>query len=182
MASAIDGVGLREGGVEDWPAIAALLDDAFPDEDLKPLVRAQLQDASTLAFRVAFRLAEADRTLVGMVGFSACRIDGFSGRTALLGPLAVASERQRQGVGSALVRDGAGLLQAAGVARIYVLGNPAYYSRFGFAPETDVLPPHPIPVEWRDAWARLVLAPDPPPPPGVLRLAALWDRPELWSP
>ena len=49
-----------------------------------------------------------------------------------LAPLAVLPAAQRQGVGSALVREGLARCRAAGYAIVVVLGDPAYYSRFGF--------------------------------------------------
>lgn len=47
-----------------------------------------------------------------------------------LAPLAVAPERQRQGIGAALVT--AALAAAAEWRAVFVLGDPAYYGRFGF--------------------------------------------------
>ena len=52
-----------------------------------------------------------------------------------LGPVAVLPERQRTGIGSLLIRDGIARSEAAGWAGIFVLGNPAYYGRFGFRVE-----------------------------------------------
>jgi predicted acetyltransferase len=51
-----------------------------------------------------------------------------------LAPVAVLPERQRQGVGSALVR--AGLEQCRQLGAVVVLGHHAYYPRFGFSPST----------------------------------------------
>jgi putative acetyltransferase len=49
-----------------------------------------------------------------------------------LGPVAVWPERQRSGVGSQLIREGIARSEAAGWLGIFVLGNPAFYRRFGF--------------------------------------------------
>jgi len=49
-----------------------------------------------------------------------------------LGPLGVAPERQRAGAGSLLVRDALERARRAGHPLVVVLGNPAYYARFGF--------------------------------------------------
>jgi predicted N-acetyltransferase YhbS len=58
-------------------------------------------------------------------------IDSAEGRTHALGlaPLAVLPEVQRSGVGSALVRHA---LAQLGDACVVVLGDPAYYGKFGF--------------------------------------------------
>lgn len=51
-----------------------------------------------------------------------------------LAPVGVVPERQRQGIGERLVVDA--LLQAAALGHdtVVVLGDPAYYRRFGFEP------------------------------------------------
>jgi putative acetyltransferase len=41
---------------------------------------------------------------------------------------------QRQGIGSALVRHGLALCRERGISAVVVLGDPAYYGRFGFSP------------------------------------------------
>jgi putative acetyltransferase len=49
-----------------------------------------------------------------------------------LGPVAVLPDRQRMGVGSRLIREGIARSEAAGWTGIFVLGDPAFYRRFGF--------------------------------------------------
>jgi putative acetyltransferase len=49
-----------------------------------------------------------------------------------LGPVAVLPDRQRVGVGSRLIREGIARSEAAGWIGIFVLGDPAFYRRFGF--------------------------------------------------
>ncbi len=51
-----------------------------------------------------------------------------------LAPLAVRPDFQGQGVGSKLVREFLARANAAGWPMVLLLGNPAYYSRFGFDP------------------------------------------------
>nr|WP_272876799.1 GNAT family N-acetyltransferase [Neoroseomonas terrae] len=51
---------------------------------------------------------------------------------AALAPLAVAAPARRQGLGAALVRAGLASCADAGAAAVLVLGDPAYYARFGF--------------------------------------------------
>jgi putative acetyltransferase len=45
----------------------------------------------------------------------------------------VLPDLQRQGIGSMLIREGLQRLRLQGAAGCVVLGNPAYYGRFGFA-------------------------------------------------
>jgi putative acetyltransferase len=80
-------------------------------------------------------LAAVEDRLVGHVVLSRLRVEQPGLRAAALAPLAVLPERQRQGIGSALVREALGRLAAAGEHLVIVLGDPAYYGRFGFAPE-----------------------------------------------
>lgn len=49
-----------------------------------------------------------------------------------LGPLAVHPDHQRRGVGSALMHAVLGVAEALGAPLVGLLGDPAYYSRFGF--------------------------------------------------
>lgn len=49
-----------------------------------------------------------------------------------LGPIAVLPEYRRTGIASQLIREGIARSEAAGWAAIFVLGDPAFYRRFGF--------------------------------------------------
>ncbi|UPJ49382.1 N-acetyltransferase [Bradyrhizobium sp. 200] len=49
-----------------------------------------------------------------------------------LAPVAVLPERQRMGVGTRLIREGIACSESAGWQGIFVLGDPAFYRRFGF--------------------------------------------------
>jgi len=55
-------------------------------------------------------------------------------RIAGLAPMAVTPARQRQGIGSALVRRGLDDCRTLGCVAVVVLGYPRFYSRFGFVP------------------------------------------------
>jgi putative acetyltransferase len=107
---------------------------------------------------------------------------GSSVNAALLGPLAVAPAWQRQGIGSAIVRAGLRRLEDANVSRVYVLGDPAYYGRLGFLPETLVEPPFPLPAEWDGAWQSRDLGKTTTPCAGKLSVPPQWLQPALWAP
>lgn len=70
--------------------------------------------------------------IIGHVAFSAVAINGRAGPWFCLGPVAVAPERHFQGIGSKLIREGLRQLEAQGAELCVLLGNPAYYKRFGF--------------------------------------------------
>ena len=52
-----------------------------------------------------------------------------------LAPVAVRPGRQGEGVGAALIREALERSRAAGEEMMFVLGEPDYYSRFGFSAE-----------------------------------------------
>lgn len=83
------------------------------------------------------RVAQVRGEVVGHVLFHALQIvDGQRATEALsLAPLAVLPEHQRLGVGSQLVREGLEACRAEGGQIVFVLGEPAYYRRFGFSSE-----------------------------------------------
>jgi len=49
-----------------------------------------------------------------------------------LAPVAVLPGRRRAGIGSALIREGLKRARRQGHEAVFVLGDPAYYGRFGF--------------------------------------------------
>jgi putative acetyltransferase len=78
-------------------------------------------------------VAEDDGEVVGHIMFSPVRVDGARDIRAMgLAPMAVMPERQRAGIGSALVRAGLAACTRRGVEAVFVVGHPPYYPRFGF--------------------------------------------------
>jgi putative acetyltransferase len=77
-------------------------------------------------------VAETQGTIVGHIAFSpAYASDGTSGWYTL-GPLAVLPAHQRAGIGAKLVDAGLKAITELGASGCIVVGDPAYYSRFGF--------------------------------------------------
>ena len=176
-SSAADGPDIRHSVPSDRDAIEALYPRAFPDEDLVPLVRDLLEEGNGTVSLVAF----IDSSLVGNIIFTKCAADAGRPKSALLAPLAVAPEWQRQGIGSSLVRTGLRQLREEGISAVYVLGDPAYYGRLGFSPERSVRTPYPLPPEWADAWQSQTLGDVVGPAGGELSLPEVWLDPALWS-
>ncbi len=82
-------------------------------------------------------VAVEDDTVVGHILFSPVSVEPESPNEFCavgLAPLAVLPARQRRGVGSALMQSGIEECRRRGYDAIFVLGDPAYYRRFGFAP------------------------------------------------
>lgn len=84
-------------------------------------------DALTLSL-----VATIDGTVAGHVAFSPIKIDSGDTGWFGLGPVSVRPDVQRHGIGGALVTAGLDRLRAAGAKGCVVLGDPAYYRRFGF--------------------------------------------------
>lgn len=93
-----------------------------------PIVRA-LRASGDLTVSL---VAEDDGVIVGHVAFSPVTIDGVHAGWFGLGPISVRADRQRQGIGKALIAQGLELLQAQGAAGVALIGNPDIYSRAGF--------------------------------------------------
>lgn len=107
-------------------AIRALLLEAFPTAVEADLVERLRRDGDL----VISRAAVVDESVVGYVALSRMTAPM---RALGLGPLAVAGARQRQGIGASLISESIAEAKAGGWQAIFVLGDPAYYGRFGFS-------------------------------------------------
>ncbi len=79
---------------------------------------------------------ERDGELLGHILFTAVELLGKGSglRIAALGPMAVLPQRQRSGIGNAMVEEGINRCREAGFDAMVVVGYPEYYGRFGFSP------------------------------------------------
>jgi len=89
------------------------------------------------ALTISLVAIESD-VLVGHVAFSPVTIDGTDVSWFGLGPVSVDPDNQGVGIGSALIRAGLEQLRGQGAAGCVVLGDPAYYSRFGFERDDEL--------------------------------------------
>jgi putative acetyltransferase len=82
-------------------------------------------------------VALADGDVAGHILFSALsvRSDGRAVDALALAPMAVRPDRQRAGIGTALVRAGLEVARSGKWRAVIVLGHPSYYPRFGFSAE-----------------------------------------------
>jgi putative acetyltransferase len=97
-----------------------------------------LRDSGNLTVSL---VAEVCGEIVGHVGVSVVSITGHVRGWYGLGPVSVVPERQRQGIGALLVNQALERLQTLGANGCVVLGNPDYYSRFGFKSEPKLVLP-----------------------------------------
>ena len=123
---------IRQERAADAAAREALLDAAYgsarfgkPSERL----RARRRPAEGLSF-----VAVEDSAIVGTLRLWDVTA-GFARPALLLGPLAVHPDRQRRGIGSALMRHALRQASRRGHGAVLLVGDAAYYGRFGFSAE-----------------------------------------------
>jgi len=116
----------------DAAAIHAVHAASFPTD-----VESRLVDLLRVSGRLAVSLvAEIGDVVVGHIAFSP--VTAASGAVGVgLAPVAVAESHRRRGIAAALVRAGLEACRAAGFGWAVVMGEPAYYSRFGFRPASE---------------------------------------------
>ncbi len=118
---------IREEKTPDIPLIRAIHDRAFDSRDEGVIVE-KLRKNKNLTISL---VAEVEGVVIGHIAYSPVYINGT--RTGLgLAPVAVLPAHQNQGTGSALIRTGNEIAVMKGFSMIFVLGDPDYYSRFGF--------------------------------------------------
>jgi len=150
----------RESQASDLTAILDLHRSAFGREDEATLVAHLLADPS--AQPLLSIVADTGDGTVGHALFTAVDIAGAPNapHCAILAPLAVRSSHQRSGIGRGLIEHGCRMLADRGVALVFVLGDPRYYTRCGFCPAAPFDLHAPYLVEPQEAWmVREILPP-----------------------
>ncbi|WP_181773012.1 GNAT family N-acetyltransferase [Amycolatopsis pittospori] len=125
---------LRQETPADREAIHAVHLAAFAKRSV-PVVEAKLVDelrADGDLLGALSIVAERDGEVVGHVCCSPARLGSDDKATVGLGPLGVLPEYHASGIGSALVHAVLGAADALGYGAVVLLGDPNYYSRFGF--------------------------------------------------
>ncbi len=119
----------------DVPFVHELNTLAFPTEAEANLVDVLRENAQSVISLVAID----DNAIVGHIMFTPVELCGASSLNIMgLAPMAVTPDRQRCGIGSALVSQGLDRCGTIGAGAVIVLGHPAYYPRFGFAPASPM--------------------------------------------
>ncbi|MBS0268662.1 MAG: N-acetyltransferase [Proteobacteria bacterium] len=122
---------IRNETVGDIPAISRLVTEALltlaQSTGTEASIIEKLRADGALALSL---VAEVKGEVIGYLAASAARI-GTQDGWALIGPLAVLPSRHRQGIGTALMAEALHRLRATNRGAALV-GDPAYYGRFGF--------------------------------------------------
>lgn len=124
---------LRNEQDQDVDAIFKLTESAFKNAEhtdhTEQFIVNALRKMQQLTLSI---VAEHDQQIIGHVAISPVEISSGTSDWYGLGPISVAPEYQQQGVGSALMRTVLEQLKQLGAAGSVVLGDPTYYSKFGF--------------------------------------------------
>jgi putative acetyltransferase len=124
-------VRIRRERAADVDAIRAVNVAAFEKTAEADLVEALRIAAAPLVSLVA----DAGGDVIGHIMFSPVTVAGSAPPLMMgLAPMAVVPARQREGIGSALVREGLAACERLGAGAVVVLGHAAFYPRFGFTP------------------------------------------------
>ena len=131
---------IREERAADAAAIRLVNRLAFGREDEGALVDALRESGAVICSLVA----EDEGQVAGHVLYSPATLSdgGDECVVAALGPVAVLPDRQRCGIGDALIRAGLDVCREQGYRLVIVLGHPTYYPRFGFRPS------RPLGIRW----------------------------------
>ena len=122
---------LRSERPGDEPAIFALTQAAFADMPFSNGMEGPIVDGLRADGDLALSLVAEDMGgIVGHIAFSPVTVSGEREGLYGLGPVCADPERRGQGIGSALVREGLARLPDA--RAVFLVGDPAYYARFGF--------------------------------------------------
>lgn len=164
-------VRIRPERARDHDAIFALTRAAFAtaafSDGSEPAIIARLRAEGDLALSL---VAARNGGIVGHIAFSPARVGAMAGDWFALGPVSVAPSCQRQGIGTRLIRAGLVRLRAGGARGCVLIGDPAFYRRFGFASGT---------LSWRAVPRAYIhgLAFAGPPPRGEIAFRPAFDSP-----
>ena len=172
---------LRPEGPADPPAIRRVIAAAFARGDGSVPAEVGLVEAlrgSPAWLAELSMLAEVDGEVAAYALLTRVRVDPGERPALALGPVAVLPEYQVRGYGTAVVQAALDAAAELGEGLVVVLGNPAYYRRFGFRPAADLHLTGP----WSglgDPWQAMVLPSVPDQagaaPGGEVRFPAPWS-------
>ncbi|MBJ7451293.1 MAG: N-acetyltransferase [Blastococcus sp.] len=148
---------VRREGPADHDAVRALHRSAFardpatgetrgPDGVVEPRLVDELREDPGFLPHLSLVAVREDDVVTGHVILTRAWLEPAGAPVLGLGPLGVLPEAQGSGVGTALVHSVLAVAEAAGETLVALLGDPAYYGRFGFraAEELGVRAPEPL--------------------------------------
>ncbi|MGD9805925.1 MAG: GNAT family N-acetyltransferase [Hyphomicrobiaceae bacterium] len=123
----------------DIAAIRQVIATAFQDAPYSNGKEADIVDVLRASGALTVSLvAEDTGSVVGHVAFSPVIIDAQDVGWFGLGPVAVLVKMRRRGIAEALIKRGLARIKEVGARGCVVLGEPAFYGRFGFESDPDL--------------------------------------------
>ena len=119
---------IREEAPNDRPQISDVVQAAFGRTAEAHLVEQLRAEGDSIIAQVAVEQAR-------IIGHAMLSNMTAPFRALGLGPVSVRPDRQRSGIGSALIREALRQARQEGWDAVFVLGDPGFYRRFGFDPE-----------------------------------------------
>ncbi|WP_150628266.1 GNAT family N-acetyltransferase [Pseudomonas fluorescens] len=164
---------IRNEQPQDIEAISRLTEAAFRNEEYSSHTEHFIVNALRRTGQLSISLVASEHDeILGHVAISPVSISsGVTGWYGL-GPISVRPDRQGKGIGSALMRAALQQLRQQGAAGCVVLGDPAYYGRFGFKAHPGLELPD-VPPEYFQALSFTGEL-----PVGVVKYAAAFDARE----
>ena len=148
MIAPASAIVLRDEAPGDADTIAAVTEAAFRHAEhrsgTEALIVAALRERGELTVS---KVALLDGRIVGHAAASPVTVDGRDLGWFGLGPVSVLPDRQRSGIGVRLVEAVLNQLRNNNAGGCVVLGDPAYYARFGFQPDARLRLPG-VPAEY----------------------------------
>ncbi|RDV26782.1 N-acetyltransferase [Alteromonas aestuariivivens] len=124
---------IRPEHPDDLPVIREVIKSAFKSADhsdhTEHLIVDLLRQEKALSVS---RVAELDGRIVGYISASPVTVNGATVNWYGIGPVAVVPSEQHKGLGSKLVLSCIETLQKLPADGAVLLGEPAFYERFGF--------------------------------------------------
>lgn len=152
----MNNITIRPEEIVDYSEIAKVNNLAFGQENEAKLIEKIRKSDREANRRCHFipelsLVAELNNKIVGHILFS--YIDLVNKKTTqvlALAPVAVLPEYQNQGIGSALIKIGLDIAKETTAPMVVVLGDPKFYTRFGFKPaiDYDIQSPFDVPDEY----------------------------------
>lgn len=133
---------IRDENTLDAPFIEALTETAFRTAPHRSGTEQHIVNALRRAGQLTLSLvAEEGGVIVGHVAVSPVSVSDGARDWYGLGPIAVQPELQGRHIGASLMHAALDGLRARGAAGCVLVGEPAYYTRFGFRPVPGLVYP-----------------------------------------
>jgi len=133
---------IRQEKKEEFGEIYNLINEAFKTAEVYDGTEADYTNALRESGKYIEKLAlvsEENNELIGHIMLTKLKIVTSDSEIEelLLSPICVSFENRNKGVGGMLIRESFKLAKEMGYSAVFLCGNPAYYSRFGFKNTTE---------------------------------------------